>query len=927
MESDFGPRYEHGVAEEKIYESWEKSGYFNPDNCIKDGITKKDAPVFSIILPPPNVTGELHMGHAAMLVIEDIMVRYNRMKGNRTLWVPGTDHAAIATQSRVEKILAKEEKKNRHDLGRDEFLKRVNEYAQKSHDTIVRQIKRMGASLDWSRETYTLDVTRGHAVQTAFERLYDLGLIYRGHRVVYWDPNGPTVISDDEVVHEERTAKLYTFRYVKEFPIPISTTRPETKVGDTAVAVHPDDPRYQQYIGKEFDVNFMGTSLLIKVIADASVQVDFGTGALGVTPAHSAIDWEMAQKHGLPLVQVIDEHARMTVPGELKGMRTLEAREWIVEQLRAQGLLEKEEDVTQNVSTAERTGAIIEPLPKLQWFIAVNRKFKRQTTNDKRRGKEDKTLKELMLEAVKSGETKIVPEHFEKIYFHWIENLRDWCISRQLWFGHRIPAWYCANCTEPVISPDIQSHWFILRHGETDWNKNNRFQSRTDIPLNETGIAQAKEAATKLKARGVDLVITSPLSRAKQMAEIIAKECGAELIVENDFVERDFGEWEGLGHEEIKNKYSDEMFSQRLEPDFKVPGGESWKEAMERVWNAFQKHHSAHKHKNVVVVGHGGVLRILQYKLKNTPIKESIFIKNAEIWEMGMGDPCRKCGEHFYEQDSDTLDTWFSSGLWPFSVFGWPSFAKATDGEPSPKKGELGPENDLANYFPNSVLETGYDILFFWVARMILMSKALMNDVPFRKVYLHGLVRDAKGRKMSKSLGNGIDPLEMADKYGADATRLSLIIGASAGNDLKLSEDRIRGYRNFSTKIWNVARFIAMNRPANREGQIANRPELEELGKLKQEVTAHIEQFEFHLAGEKLYHYIWHTLADKIVEEQKEKLKNGTDEEKAASYALLEHLLLESLKMLHPFMPFVTEAVHEKFRPGKLLMTERWHAQ
>ncbi len=731
-------RYDIKEVETRIAKAWDDAGYANPDVCVEKGVAKKDAEVFSMILPPPNVTGELHIGHAAMLVIEDILARRNRMQGKRTLWVPGADHAAIATQSKVEKLLQKEEKKSRHDLGREEFLRRVNDYARKSHDFIVTQVKRMGASLDWSREAYTLDDTRERAVRTAFKKLHDLGLIYRGDRVVNWDPKGQTVISDDEVVHEERTAMLYTFRYGTladgtPFPIAISTTRPETKVGDTAVAVHPSDARYRDFVGKEYDVVFCGVPLHLRVIADEAVEKDFGTGALGVTPAHSAIDWEMAQRHRLPLVPVIDERARMAIaaaPGSpLNGMKTAEARERIVEELRAAGLIEKEEEVPQSVATAERTGAIIEPLPKLQWFIAVDKAF----TDPAGR---TATLKEHMRDAVRGGGIKIVPAHFEKIYFNWIDHLHDWCISRQIWFGHRIPVWY----------------------------------------------------------RGAETFVGAA-----------------------------------------------------------APAGEGWK------------------------------------------------------------------------QDPDTLDTWFSSGLWPFSVFGWPPQTEKEKG-------------DLAAYFPNTILETGYDILFFWVARMILMSSALTGQVPFRTVYLHGLVRDAKGQKMSKSKGNGIDPLEMADKYGADATRLSLVIGTSAGNDLKLSEDRIRGYRNFSTKLWNIARFLEMNRPGGADGthgivgaaavadaeKIAARDEAKALAALKREVDAHLDAFEFHLAGEKLYHYLWHTLADVVVEAEKKNLREGTAEEKAESYALLEHLFLDAIALLHPFMPFITEEIWGIFRPGRMLMVEPW---
>ena len=716
------PRYDANEVESRMYASWEKSGYFNPDVCIEKGVTARDAEPFSIVLPPPNVTGTLHMGHAAMLVVEDIMVRYNRMQGKRTLWIPGTDHAAIATQSKVEKDIVRAEKKNRHDLGREAFLDRVRAFAQESHDTIVHQVKRMGASLDWSREAYTLDDKREVAVRTAFKEMYDLGLIYRGHRVINWDVKGQTTISDDEIVYEERKAKLYTFRYGtlkdgSDFPIAISTTRLETKFGDTAVAVHPSDERYQRFVGKEFDVDYCGTPIHVKVVADESVEKDFGTGALGVTPAHSMIDWEIAQRHHLPFKQIIDEYGKLTVENDLvRDKKTAEAREIVAEALRKRGLIIKEEEISQNVATAERTGGIIEPLPKLQWFIAVNKKF----------GDKQKTLKELMKTAVADGGVRIAPERFERIYFNWIDNLRDWCISRQIWFGHQIPVWY-------------------------------------------------KDEA---------------------------------LFV-----------------------------------GVKAPDDGGWM------------------------------------------------------------------------QDPDTLDTWFSSGLWPFSTLGWPEKT-----------------SDLATYFPNSVLETGYDIIFFWVARMILMSEVLMNDIPFRQVYLHGLVHDDQGRKMSKSLGNIIDPLTMIDKYGADATRLSLVIGASAGNDIKLSEDRIRGYRNFSTKLWNIARFIHMNQPKDFNNEapafavaaIAARAEIKELEELKLEVTKHIEDFEFHLAGEKLYHYVWNTLANKIIEAEKKKLSDGSDTEKWESYALLEHLLLGSLTLFHPFIPFITEEIYQIFRPGKILMVEKW---
>lgn len=723
--------YDPKETEDRIYKLWEESGFFNPDVCIAKGVTDKDAETFSMVLPPPNVTGTLHFGHTSPLTIEDIMVRFARMQGKRTLWVPGTDHAAIATQSKVEKILEKEEGKRKTDLGREEFLKRVEKFAQESHDTIINQSKKMGASLDWSREAFTLDDKRNFVVRTAFKKMYDDEIIYRGHRIVNWDPKGQTVISDDEIVYEERKAKFYTFKYSKDFPVSISTTRPETKVGDTAVAVHPDDPRYKDLIGQTFHIeDFCGVPLDIKIIADKEADMNFGTGALGVTPAHSQIDADIAQRHNLPTKQVINELARMTVGDErLKDKKVTEAREIVVEWLRSEGLLEKEEEVTQNVSTAERTGGIIEPLPKLQWFINVNKPIKN-------RG--NKTLKELMIEAVKGKEINIIPDRFEKVYYNWIENLHDWCISRQIWYGHRIPVWYPSSKAKLT-----------------------------------TGQAQNEEIY-----------------------------CGI-----------------------------------------------------------------------------------------NPP-------EDIENWE----------------QDSDTLDTWFSSGLWTFSTLGWPDLN-------SP---------DLKTYHPTNMLETGYDILFFWIARMILMSTYLLGEVPFKNVYLHGIIRDAQGRKMSKSLGNGLDPLEVIEKYGADAVRMSLIIGTGPGNDSKMSEDKIRAYKNYANKLWNITRFVLSNTEGIRldlsfERYVSKDLDLiSEQNELIKEITKEMEEYKFYLVGEKIYQYTWSRFADVILEESKKIFEEGTEEEILSRRHFLIMTLEKILKILHPFMPFVTEEIWQTMSKDKLLMVEKW---
>lgn len=725
--------YDAKETEDRIYKLWEESGFFNPDVCIEKGITDKDAETFSMVLPPPNVTGTLHLGHASVLTIEDIMTRFARMQGKRTLWLPGTDHAAIATQSKVEKILEKEEGKRKTDLGREEFLKRVNKFAQESHDTIINQSKKMGASLDWSREAFTLDEKRNFAVRTAFKKMYDDELIYRGHRIVNWDPKGQTVISDDEIVYEERKAKFYTFKYSKDFPIPISTTRPETKVGDTAVAVHPDDPRYKDLVGKTFKVeDFCGVPLEIKIIADKEVDKDFGTGALGVTPAHSQIDADIAQRHNLPSKQVINEFARMTVGDErLLDKKVTEARDIVVEWLSQKGLLEKEEEVTQNVSTAERTGGIIEPLPKLQWFINVNKPIK---------NRDNKTLKELMIEAVKGKEINIIPDRFEKVYYNWIENLHDWCISRQIWYGHRIPVWYFKHDTNKQM-------------GTNDTNKEKIY-------------------------------------------------CGI-----------------------------------------------------------------------------------------NPP-------EDIENWE----------------QDSDTLDTWFSSGLWTFSTLGWPDLNS----------------QDLKTYHPTSILETGYDILFFWVARMILMSTYLLGEVPFKNVYLHGLIRDEQGRKMSKSLGNSLDPLELTEKYGADALRMSLIIGTGPGNDSRMSEDKIRAYKNYANKLWNITRFVLTSTEGVKiDESFKNYSQkdialIQERDNFVKEITKEMDEYKFYLVGDKIYQYTWAKFADVILEESKTIFASRNDDEINSRKQFLVQTLNLILKVLHPFMPFVTEEIWQTMSKSKLLMVERW---
>jgi valyl-tRNA synthetase len=711
MPEKFLKPYDPKAVEEPIYKKWEDSGYFNPDNLPPiDG--KERTEPFSIVLPPPNVTGTLHLGHASMLAVEDIIVRYKRMKGFKALWIPGTDSAAIATQSKVEEILYKTEKKTRHDIGRDELLKRIDAFTDESKTTIINQLRRMGASLDWSRYAYTMDAPRYSAVMEAFVRMYNAGLIYRGSRIVNWDPKMQTTVSDDEIERKEETTPFYYFKYG---PFVIGTVRPETKFGDKYVVMHPDDTRYAQYThGQQLDLEWINGPITATVIKDEAANMEVGSGVMTITPAHSGIDFEIAQRHKLDVEQVIDERGiLLPIAGEFAGTHIKKARPLIVEKLKSKGLLDKvDETYTNNIATNSRGGGIIEPQIKLQWFINVNAPI------TERGGK---TLKELMRESVSSGAIKITPDHFEKIYYHWIDTLRDWCISRQIWFGHRVPVWY----------------------------------------------------------KGEEMHV------------------GVE-----------------------------------------APQGESW------------------------------------------------------------------------EQDSDTLDTWFSSGLWTFSTLGWP---KETP--------------DLKFYHPTALLETGYDILFFWVARMVLMSQFLRGEVPFKDVYLHGLVRDGQGRKMSKSLGNIIDPLDMIEKYGADAVRLSLIMGAAPGNDLRLDENRIRGYKNFANKVWNITRFVLESRDTAGEGSIAaeDAPIVAEAQAMADEVSKHIDTFRLDLGADAAYQFIWHRFADVIVEESKSLVK-GDDKARAASRAsaLLESLRI-MLKTLHPFMPYVTEEIWDAIPERKnLLMVEKW---
>lgn len=704
--------YDHKKIEKKIYQLWLDSGYFNPDN-LPDAKNRKP---FAISLPPPNVTGILHMGHAFEDTIQDVLIRFHRMNGKKALWIPGTDHAAIATQSKFEAEFYKKTGKFRHDFSREKFFAMIQEFALSNQSAILNQLHKLGLSLDWSRLAFTLDQPREKAVRTAFKRMYEAGLIYRGNRIVNWDPKAQTTVADDEIEYKEQKDPFYYFQYG---PFVIGTVRPETKFGDKYVVINPDDTRYKKFKhGEKINLEWINGPITATIIKDHAVDPEVGSGVMTITPAHSAVDFEIAKRHNLDVETIIDDRGiLLPIAGEFAGQHIKKARPLIVEKLKKKGVVVKvDENYVHNIAVNYRGGGIIEPQIKKQWFVDVNREF---TIEDSKisgiaTGSQI-TLRELMHDAVKSGAIDILPKRFEKTYFHWIDNLRDWCISRQIIYGHQIPVWY----------------------------KNSKIY------------------------------------------------CGLE-----------------------------------------APKDAGWK------------------------------------------------------------------------QDPDTLDTWFSSGLWTFSILGWPDKTQ-----------------DLNLYHPNSVMVPGYEILFFWVARMILMSGFLLGEVPFKKVYLHGIVRDKQGRKFSKSLNNGVNPLDMIEKYGTDALRMALIFGSASGNDVIFDENKLRGMKHFANKLWNMARFIKIKRIDDKTIPIVSLEQLErvishesdkkmieQVRELIKATTNRIEDFRLHEASQEVYEFAWHEFADKYIED----VKNRIDE---ASYTSLVSIFSVLLKLLHPFMPFITEEIYQTL-PG-----------
>ncbi len=691
--------YDFSSVEEKIYAHWEASGYFKPSNDPRSPDHDPSRRPFVISIPPPNVTGELHLGHAMFVAMEDLMIRYHRMKGIPTLWVPGTDHAGIATQLQVEKALAKEGL-SREQLGREEFLRRTWAWKEKYGGIITRQIRRLGASCDWSRERFTLDEGLSRAVREAFVRLYEKGLIYRGPRMINWSPGLKTAVSDLEVEYSEEPGTLYFFKYVladnpQEY-IPVATTRPETILGDTAVAVHPEDERYRAYVGRKVLVPILNRP--IPVIADEYVDREFGTGALKITPAHDPNDYQIALRHNLEMINILTPEAAINENGgPYAGLDRFECRKRMWEDMRAAGLVIKEQPYTLNVPRSQRGGEIVEPMISTQWFVRIQ------------------PLAQAALQAVREGRIKIVPERFTKVYYNWLENIEDWCISRQLWWGHRIPVWYCDDCGEITVSREDPTH-------------------------------------------------------------------------------------------------------------------------------------------------------------------------------------CAHCQSSRIHQDEDVLDTWFSSGLWPFSTLGWP--------EDTP---------DLRYFYPTSVLETGYDILFFWVARMIMFGLEFTGQPPFHTVYLHGLIRDEHGQKMSKTKGNVIDPLEVMDEMGTDALRFTLLVGSTPGNDMNLSLKKVEANRNFANKVWNAGRFVlGALAQAPAQAQAAPQWTLADswiwarLQQLLRDVERLFTNYQYGEAGRQIYDFFWSEFADWYVEIAKLQLAEGGDRAFYTAQTLLR-VLDACLRLLHPFTPFVTE--------------------
>jgi valyl-tRNA synthetase len=894
--------YDHNSTEDGIYQSWEDSGNMRADNT-------SDKEPFTIVLPPPNVTGQLHLGHAAMLAIEDIMIRYQKMTGKEVLWLPGTDHAAIATENVVLKHLGIQ---SREEMGREEFLGECRKFAQEKHDRIVHQIKKMGAWLDWSREAYTFDDERNHSVNTIFKKLYDDGLIVRGHRMINWSVGAQSVIADDEVEWEDNEGEFYD---IQCGPFIIGTSRPETKCADSPVVINPaanyvkaeketdkspliiskhkwdDGVHFQNEYdlkevikgkkleGMEFEFETYAGVRKFYVLVDECVDPKFGTGAMTISTSHSLEDYELAQRHDLPMLQKIDFEGKMTaVAGPCEGMTVAEARKESVKHMEEKGLLIKRIPYSNRVPKCYRSGCVIEPMISPQWFVSVEKEF-----TDKFTGKKT-TLKKLTQEAVRGGDVKIIPKQFEKTYFQWIDNLRDWCISRQIWWGHQIPVWYDEKGM--IAEVGKRKSVYFIRHGESEGNAQGFIQGQQEgNPLTEKGRDQVKKSAQSLVGKTFKKIISSDLKRAKESAEILKEELGIDAEIE---IWPELREW-NTGTATMKSikevfgtdKFPYDKMAEKFEAGEFGPEAETLEKLLKRGKTVLKKLEKEH---DVLVIAHGGLLGTMKKFTQDghleglsTFFKQQWDPKNSAVIELPTS---------YLKQDKDTLDTWFSSALWPLSTLGWPNEEDA----------------DFKKFHTTDVLETGHDILFFWVARMIMFGRYATGKYPFETVYLHGMVTDEHGKKMSKSKNNGIDPLEMIDEFGADAVRLSLVIGTSPGNPIPIGKAKIGGYRNFVNKLWNAGRFVQMQLEDGESGNaepksLADKWIASRFSTVSKEIATHLQKHEISIAGDKIYHFVWDEFCDWYIEASKVE-KNP---------AFLKHIFLEILKLTHPLCPFITE--------------------
>jgi valyl-tRNA synthetase len=892
----FKKPYNATETEPRIYKAWEESGYFNPDN-LPEGLTEGNGKPFTIVMPPPNANGNLHVGHILGLTMQDMFTRFKRMRGYKALWIPGADHAGFETQVVYEKVLEKEGR-SRFGMDPKELYEEILAFTLANKSTMEAQVRESGASTDWSREKFTLDPDVVATVQETFLKMYQDELIYRGKRIVNWCSKHQTSLSDVETENIEENAKLYYFQYG---PFEIATARPETKFGDKYVVMHPDDERYAKWKdGEKMTIEWINGPLEATVIKDTAIDMGFGTGVMTITPWHSGIDFEIANKHGLDFEQIIDERGKLLpIAGEFAGMKIAEAREKVVEKLKSKGLVTKIEDnYTHVVKHCYKCNTVIEPQVRDQWFVKMA------------------PLARMALDAADRGELKFIPEHEEKVFRYWMENTMDWNISRQIVWGIPIPAHFCVTCETPKIGAKVESKWFIVRHGQTELNLQRRVQGTMDSPLTSEGREQVKKTGKELAKHKIDLIISSDLGRAKETSEIISKETGADIVYDPALRERSYGPHEGKTYEEVDHvHHSIPGYSESLE------GIEAYITVEERAWKAFQDYRKTHRAKNVVIVSHGGVIRTLKRRLYDLSIEEIMSMgsaANAEALALDLLDSaCENCGGELFIPDPDTFDTWFSSGQWPLITTGFSN------------SGEHG--KDFHTFYPTDVMETGRDLVFKWIPRMVIFGLYLAQKVPFHTIYLHGLVNDSKGKKMSKSKGNVVNPRDLTEKYGTDALRMALVIGNTPGTDLALSEDKVKGYKHFANKLWNIARFILENTKHVKDGALneADQALKDECVALAADVTSDLEEYRVHLAAEKLYHYAWDRLASEIIEESKPILMGDDATAKQSRELVLRMLLSDVLKLLHPFVPFVTEEIWQNLpdqsaENENFLMVTRW---